>query len=226
MERSRDDHDLATELARAAARRPGPSSPPSSTSAPPRASRGARASRLPLGRPRSRACGRSRRAWRSPAAPSPWPRLPSPRWSSSSDRGRRPRSPGRSPNADRHAREASPPSTGVPRSSGDSASQQVRAGPDAAGPTPPPGAASTSSVRRQLQSAPLGSHRRRPLRLATPRTPPRGRTLGRDGPRRRPAEVADDAAEVFDAVHAVDGIVLSSSVTGGAAATPAPASTC
>jgi hypothetical protein len=32
-----------------------------------------------------------------------------------------------------------------------------------------------------------------------------------------PAEVGSDAAEVFDAVHAVDGIVLSSSVTGGAA---------
>jgi len=31
------------------------------------------------------------------------------------------------------------------------------------------------------------------------------------------AEVGSDAAEVFDAVHAVDGIVLSSSVTGGAA---------
>jgi Domain of unknown function (DUF4349) len=31
-----------------------------------------------------------------------------------------------------------------------------------------------------------------------------------------PSGVADDAAEVFDAVHAVDGIVLSSSVTGGA----------
>lgn len=32
-----------------------------------------------------------------------------------------------------------------------------------------------------------------------------------------PAEVESDAAEVFDAVHAVDGIVLSSSVSGGAA---------
>jgi hypothetical protein len=32
-----------------------------------------------------------------------------------------------------------------------------------------------------------------------------------------PADVAGDAAEVFDAVHAADGIVLSSSVTGGAA---------
>ncbi len=32
-----------------------------------------------------------------------------------------------------------------------------------------------------------------------------------------PAEVGSDAAAVFDAVHAVDGIVLSSSVTGGAA---------
>ncbi|HEX4670145.1 MAG TPA: DUF4349 domain-containing protein [Solirubrobacterales bacterium] len=32
-----------------------------------------------------------------------------------------------------------------------------------------------------------------------------------------PTEVADDAAKVFDAVHAADGIVLSSSVSGGAA---------
>jgi Domain of unknown function (DUF4349) len=32
-----------------------------------------------------------------------------------------------------------------------------------------------------------------------------------------PDQVADDAAQVFDAVHAADGIVLSSSVTGGAA---------
>ncbi len=32
-----------------------------------------------------------------------------------------------------------------------------------------------------------------------------------------PSEVADDAAKVFDAVHAVNGIVLSSSVSGGAA---------
>jgi hypothetical protein len=32
-----------------------------------------------------------------------------------------------------------------------------------------------------------------------------------------PADVGGDAAQVFDAVHAVDGIVLSSSVTGGAA---------
>jgi hypothetical protein len=31
-----------------------------------------------------------------------------------------------------------------------------------------------------------------------------------------PSEVADDAAQVFDAVHAVDGIVLGSSVSGGA----------
>jgi len=31
-----------------------------------------------------------------------------------------------------------------------------------------------------------------------------------------PADVASDAAEIFDAVHAADGIVLSSSVTGGA----------
>ena len=55
---------------------------------------------------------------------------------------------------------------------------------------------------------------------------PRRRTLGRDRARRRAERVRADAAEVFDAVHAADGIVLRSSIRDGEAGEAGATSNC
>ncbi len=201
----------------------GRTSRPSSTSGPPRASRAARGStarRWPASRERLRAL--------PPRRPGPLGR----RHRAGRDRGRhavvvvgrrrRARTSSRARASDsRRARDA-----GVQRS------RQRRAG------TPARDrrcrqaqrTASCDAAVRRAPSAPARRARRHPASgpYATSRRPTA--TIERSAEivlGAEPAEVAEDAAEVFDAVHAANGIVLSSSIRDGAGGQgEAPTSSC
>ena len=208
--RFRDDDDLIAEL-RALRPTPRPSSPPSSTSAPPRASRGARRARLAAGRLPRRLRALPPRRLVAPGGAAALAAIVIATVVVAAQRA-----------ADRARR------TGPARP----ARARSRDGRLLADPSRRSGSfrRTPSRARARAQSSSAG-RRQQPTRAPrSPRLRPQHRPLRRAGAGHRdversaeivlgadPAESRDDAAKVFDAVHAADGIVLSSSVSDGAA---------
>ena len=217
MEPFRDDQDLIAEL-RALRPAPSPDSPPSSTSAPPRASRGARRSHF------------------FAASPLPPRRMASPRrHRARRDRGgnggrRRQRAGAIGLDGPAHPHRLPLPSgaaAGEPCRPSLKREPSAGQGAGSGGDTAAPHEAAAPSVARNRQGIPAAPPGRRagpapppPPRRPAPSPPAGHRDVERSAEMvlgAEPAEVGGDAAEVFDAVHAANGIVLSSSVSGGAA---------